>query len=110
MVKLILILVNVQFLRNVVSSFEKGGIVKITPRQIPESQWKISSTAKFSIAFTWGNFHLPLNGIWKKPELFICMTRGFLKKITKVKITFVYMLRTIMIKKSLEQTMKHKTA
>ena len=91
-------------------ALKKVGIVKITPRQIPESQWKISYTANFSIAFTWENFHLPLNGIWKKPELFICMTRGFLKKITKVKSTFVYMLRTIMIKNSLEQTMKHKIA
>ena len=62
----------------------------------------MSSTAKFSIAFTWGNFHLPLNGIWEKPELLICTTRGFLKKITKVKITFVYLLRTIMIKKILK--------
>ena len=110
MVILILILMNVQFLRDVVSSFEKGWNSQNHSSSDFRKPMKNLLHSKIFNCLHLGKFSPTPNGIWKKPELFICMTRGFLKKITKVKITFVYMLGTIMIKKSLEQTMKHKIA
>ena len=55
---LILILIDAQYLQNVVFSFEKKvKMVKITPREIPTTRQK-NPPVKFPIP-------LPLNGIWK---------------------------------------------
>ena len=82
---------NGQYLQNVAFSFEK--CLNIQPNK------KNSFIAKSGIALTWGNFYLPLDCICKKPELSIYTTKDFWRKMIKVKITFVYLLCTIMLKK-----------
>ena len=99
---LILILINVQFLRNFVFSFEKSWNSQNHSLSDSQNPMKNVFHSKIFNCLHLGKFSSTLNGIWEKPELLICATRGFLKKITKVKITFVYLLRTIMIKKILK--------
>ena len=58
-------------------ALKKVRIVKITPVQIPTTQLKISSIAKFSIALTWRGFHLPLNAIGKDLNCPFAPQEGF---------------------------------
>ena len=87
-------------------SLKRVQIVKITPHQIPTTPPKISFIAKFLTAFTWGNFHLPWTLFAKNLDFPFALEKDFLEKITKVKITFVYLSCTIILKKPLQQIMK----
>ena len=60
-VMLILILIDVQYLQNVVFTFEKGSMVKLILTQIPTAQ-QITPQQNFP-------FLSPLNAIWKTLDL-----------------------------------------
>ena len=64
LVILILISINVQCLQNVVFSFEKGSNSQDHSSSDSHNPIKVSFIAKFLIALTWENSHLPLNTIW----------------------------------------------
>ena len=66
-------------------------MIKITPCQIPTTQQKNCLSAKFPIAPTGENL-LPFNAIWKSMNFSFAQKEDFLGKLTKISITFVYLL------------------
>ena len=83
-VMLTLILIYVQYLQNVVFSFEKS------------SNGHKKPPAKFPIAPT-GEIPLPLNAISKTLNFPFAQKEDFLRKLTNISITFIYLLFSSML-------------
>ena len=77
-------------------ALKKVQMIKITPCQIPTTQQKIASPAKFPIAPV-GEKSLPFNVILKSMNFSFAQKEDFLGKLTKINITFVYLLFSNML-------------
>ena len=92
-------------------ALNKVQIVKITPRQIPSNPIKIFLHSKIcNSTHSGGVSTYPWTLFGKNLNCPFAPQKDFWKKMTKVKITFVYLLCSIMLKKFLQQIMKHKVA
>ena len=77
-------------------ALKKVQMIKITPCQIPTTQQKNRPPAKFPISPT-GEKHVPFNVISKSVSFTFAQKEDFLGKMTKISITFVYLLFSNML-------------